>query len=214
MKRLAFGAVIAGASWLSVGCGDPVYPHVVDDAGVSNPCANASDTPGYPTSGCGTTKGQKISNFAFTGRKAGLASPVGTIHLGDWFDPTGASGVRYLAIGVSSFWCVNCKLEAPQLASLKARYGGAVAFFTDVAQTASRDATSQSDVDAWIGAYHLQTAAGSDGATFALAAFFDPNQMPLSIIVDVRTMTIVTIDVGGSVSSLQAELDSLTGKGA
>ena len=66
--RSALLPVMAIAAALH-GCSDPVYPHIAG-------CANAADTPGYPTSGCGVEQRSVIGNFAFTGRRAGLGSPL------------------------------------------------------------------------------------------------------------------------------------------
>jgi thiol-disulfide isomerase/thioredoxin len=175
-------------------------------------CQPPGSTGTYLTgSTCGTEVGDTIANLAFKGRASGITSPQVTMQLSDWYDPDGKKGLTYLVIDVSALWCTYCKEEAPQIAGMAAKYGPkGVVFFTDVAQDANRNNATDADVDAWIQTYKMVTPVGTD-PNFALGAFFDPNSMPLNMIIDLRTMTIVKKITGEGLPQVQAELDSRLG---
>jgi thiol-disulfide isomerase/thioredoxin len=177
-------------------------------------CQPNGGTAAYPSGGCGTEQGDTIANLSFSGRPQGGTSARTTIQFSDYYNPTGdTTKARYLVIDVSALWCTYCKDEAPQLATLKQKYGTSVVFFTDLAQNEMSAPATDADVDAWITAYKLVTPIATD-PMFQLGAYFDPTSMPLNMIVDLKTMKIVTKITGSGLPQVQSELDTLLATGA
>jgi len=172
-----------------------------------HPQAGAS----YPATGCGYNLGDVVDDYSWTGRLAGISSPVTTLNLHDYYNPDGSKQYRYMLITVSAFWCQACKDEAPQLAGVQTKYGPKGVFvMTDIAQKIDQSLADQGDVDAWINAYKMTTAVVTD-SDFVLSAFFKPSQMPLDLIIDLKTMKIVQKAIGAALPSMTAYLDSVTG---
>jgi thiol-disulfide isomerase/thioredoxin len=164
----------------------------------------------YPTGNCGNAVGSIIANYTFTGRPAGLDSPTQTIKFSDWYNPDGSKPAKFLVINVSALWCAYCKEEAGQIGALKDKYGPkGVVFLTDLAEKLDQSPADQGDVDAWIKTYGLTTAVVND-PDFVFGAFFEKSKMPLNMIIDLKTMTIVLKIVGSDLPSVTAKLDSLT----
>ncbi len=202
----AFAAtLVTGAAALVAACSSG---GAAGTTGGNLPCRPSGGTEAYPAeTGCGTEAGDVVADYSFPGRLAGATSPRGTIKLSDYYDPGGTKGLRYLVVDVSAFWCSYCKEEAPQLAALDAKYKAqGVVWFTIVAQDINRAVATDTDVDAWIKAYSLVTPAVADPGQ-NLTSFFDPNQMPLNMIVDLKTMKIVTKITGSGLQQVQTELD-------
>ena len=214
MKRCLAAVALAAAS-LSLGCdvcGSQQACGVVasaDDGGVSggNPC-HPQEGAAYPTNGCGFGKGLLMDDYAWTGRLTGISSPVTTLKLHDLYNPDGSKPAKYMFITVSAFWCQACKDEAKHLNALLDKYGSRVLIMTDIAQKVDRSITDQSDVDVWIKSFALRTAVVTDPG-FVLQNFFEPSTMPLDLIVDLKTMTIVYDTTGAVLPSVESFLDSL-----
>jgi len=212
---------LASALVAGIGCGDdnpfstdPVRgpPGAASDgATCEKACKLADKTPGYPTCGCGTGVGDVIDDYEFVGKdasKGGVSAPRQTVRLGEFFDPDGKKGNRFLVLSVSALWCVACKNEATLLPTLHAKYGPkGVIFMSDVMQSGSPKPSSDADIDAWIKTYRLDTWVVRDDLQ-VLASFFDPASMPLNMIVDLKTMKIVKLFIGASIEKIEAELDS------
>jgi hypothetical protein len=179
-----------------------------NDGAVSggNPCHPQDGAP-YPTTGCGFGKGLVIDDYAWTGRLAGISSPVTTLKLHDYYNPDGSKPAKYLFMTVSAFWCQACKDEAKHLNALFDKYAGRVLVVTDIAQKVDRSITDQTDVDVWIKSFALHTAVVTDPG-FVLQNFFEPSTMPLDLIIDLKTMTVVYDTTGAVLPSVESFLDS------
>ena len=218
-------ASLVGFTLGSFGCGadnvfstDPVRgpagtPDVAatDGSGCTKPCRLADNTPGYPACGCGTAAGDLIDDYEFIGKdasKGGTAAPRVTVRLGDFFDPDGKKGNRFLVVSVSALWCAACKNEASQLPVVRAKYAPkGVVFFSDVMQGGKPVPSTDGDVDLWIFQFKLTSWVVRDELQ-VLASFFDPTQMPLNMIIDLKTMKMVKVFIGGSLEKIESELDS------
>jgi hypothetical protein len=172
------------------------------------PCHPQGGAP-YPSNGCGFAEGLLMDDYAWTGRLAGITSPVTTLALHDYYNPDGSKPNKYMFITVSAFWCQACEDEAKHLNAMLDQYGPkGVIIVTDIAQKVDRSATTQTDVDAWIKSFALRTAVVSDGTDFVLQNFFNPSTMPLDLIIDLRTMQVVYEATGSVLPSVQAFLDN------
>jgi thiol-disulfide isomerase/thioredoxin len=207
-SRVLAATLVLGAAALVAACSS-ASAGTTGTTGGNLACRPSGGTEAYPAeTGCGTEAGDIIADYSFQGRAAGATSPRGAIKLSDYYDPAGSKGLRYLVVDVSAFWCSYCKEEAPQLASLDAKYKArGVVWLTVVAQDGSRGVATDTDVDAWIKAYALVTPAVSDPGQ-NLTSFFDPNQMPLNMIVDLKTMKIVAKITGSGLQQVQTQLDA------
>jgi thiol-disulfide isomerase/thioredoxin len=175
-------------------------------------CRPSGGSEAYPAeTGCGTEAGEVLADYSFTGRLAGPSSAQKTIKMSDFYDPDGKKGYSYMVVNVSAFWCQFCKEEAPSFANLDAQYKSkGVVWFTVVEQDADRSPASNDRVDAWITAYNLVTPAVSDPQQ-VLSGFFNPDLMPLNMIVDLKTMKIVKKVTGSQLPQVQSELDARLG---
>ena len=179
---------------------------VVGAPDASGVCGLPADA-GYP-SNPGFGINEVIADYTWTGRLSGISSPTTTLSLHDYYNPDCSKPLKYMFITVSAFWCQACKDEATHLNDMLAKYGPkGVIIVTDIAQRLDRSITTQTDVDAWIESFHLQTAVVTDPG-FQLQAFFDPSTMPLDLIIDLRTMTVVYDTTGSVLPSVESFLDS------
>lgn len=218
--------VVIGLCALLGGCGDDPFfstdpvksppPHATGDTGgVACPdpdktCKLASFTPGYPACGCGTEVGQVIDNYLFHGKDAadgGVAAPKKDFRPGTFFDATGAKN-RYLALGVAGLWCIPCGEEANDLPRLKDKFGSrGVWFMTDVAENTLKNPSTDGNLDTWIATHKLNTIVVNDDE-FVLGRFFQKSQMPLNMIIDLKTMIIVDKFTGADTKRIESYLDA------
>jgi len=159
----------------------------------------------YPPGPYGTGRGATIENLSFTGWKA--PAEVGydpqkfeTVRLSDFYDPDGHTGIKLLAINASAVWCSVCRAEyadmnANQVYS-KLRPLGLEILGTLFEDNAYYPAQPQ-DLKNWgvLSSHSVQFPLVLDPG-FKLGAYFDSDATPLNMLVDVRTMTIVKIDMG------------------
>jgi thiol-disulfide isomerase/thioredoxin len=206
-SRVLAATLVLGAAALVAACSS------ASDGGAAVPCRPNGGTEAYPLSDntCGTESGEVLANYSFTGRLAGPTSAQQSIKMSDYYDPDGKKGLSLMVINVSAFWCQFCKEEAPQLATLDAQYKAkGVVWLTVVEQDANRAPATDANVDAWISAYKLVTPAVSDPQQ-TLSGFFNPDLMPLNMIVDLKTMKIVKKITGSGLPQVQAELAARVG---
>lgn len=190
----------------ALGCSSTTTPPATSGGNPCHPTGGAS----YPKSGCGTNKGQLIDDYSWTGRLAGISSPVTTLDLHDYYNPDGSKPGKFMFITVSAFWCQACKDEAKQLNGVLTTYGPkGVVIVTDIAQKLDKRPADATDVDTWIQTYALNTSVVTD-PDFVLQTFFDPSTMPLDLIVDLKTMQIVFKTIGSALPDVTAFLDSVT----
>lgn len=175
-------------------------------------CRPSGVAEAYPLeTGCGTEAGDVLANYSFTGRLTGSTSARQTIKMSDFHDPDGKKGLSYMVVNVSAFWCQYCKEEAPELAKLDAAYKSkGVVWLTVVEQDADRAPATDAQVDAWISTYGLVTPAVGDPQQI-LSGFFNPDLMPLNMIIDLKTMKIVKKITSTNLPQVQAELDARLG---
>lgn len=180
------------------------------DAGASSDNCQANGAP-YPAGPCGINKGQPIADLVFQGKTGGTSAPTTTVTFDSLYDPTGSKGNKLLLLDVSALWCQACKGEATAMPQLESDYAAKGVFFmTVVAENDSNAPASAGDVDTWITAYKLTSLVVND-PTLSTEAYFDRSQMPLNMVVDLRTMTIVAKLVGYDDTQIRAQLDAALG---
>jgi hypothetical protein len=198
-------AMVLGALFLwscsDDGARGPVTVKPVVDAGEGDG--------GYPTGPYGTEKNQVLANASFIGRRGGLDTPRETFDLESFrADKT----KRYLIFNVAAGWCSPCKSEAIEFQDrVVPKYAPrGVAFLSVILQDSSRRPATDSNVDSWITAHHLTFPTVRDPAGF-VNTIFNPDTMPLNMIIDLKTMMILEKIVGADVPRVEATLDRLLG---
>ena len=166
------------------------------------PCGCSSD----PVQGSATNGfevGNVLEDHTFTGRLAGA-----TAHAP--FTLTSFKSThKLLVLNVAAFWCSPCKEEAKELQNTVApKYAGKVAFVSIVLEDASRNPATQDNVDTWIKAYAIDKFAVARDPDRWVARFFDPNNMPLNVVIDLSTMKILSKIVGADLARVQSNIDA------
>jgi len=175
----------------------------------------------YPAGPYGTVRGATIANLSFLGWRHPDASnydtaQLETVRLSDFYDPDGHSGVKLLAINASAVWCVVCRGEYQDMATTKV-YATYHPKGVEILGTLFEDAlyypAQAKDLHNW-GVptnYDVKFPLALDPG-FKLGAFFDSDATPLNMLVDVRTMTIVSLQMGYSTGywdQVQSQLDKM-----
>ena len=192
--------------------GDTVAPEFPEGQGQA-PAATVA----YPEGPFGVSKGSIIQNYQFIGYPNALAdsSALALIHLGDFYNPTGAdvfpAGSPYgegtakpkaLLLQFAASWCGPCNDEAanilpPKFLEYKPQGGMFFMQLTD-GKTPGKAATIK-DLNSWTSKYDLDYPASVD-PTYKMMPLFEAAAFPANFIIDTRTMTIVEV-VSGSPSS-------------
>ncbi len=173
------------------------------------PAVDAGETDGgYPAGPYGVEKGQVLQNASFVGRKGGLDTARETFDL----ESLRAGGARFFVFNVAAFWCSPCKEEAKEFqATIVPKYGPkGVAFLSVILQDAARRPATDANVDTWITTYQITFPTARDPAGF-VNTIFNPDTMPLNMIIDLKTMKIVEKIIGADIARVNATLDRLLG---
>lgn len=175
----------------------------------------------YPAGPYGTGPGATIENLSFLGWKHPDAvqydpSKFETVRLSDFYDPDGHSDVKLLAINASAVWCSVCRAEYQDMKTNRVyanfRPRGVEILGTLFEDNAYYPAQPQ-DLRNW-GSVANQTVTFPLvlDPGFKMGAYFDSDATPLNMLIDVRTMTIVSVTMGYSTtywSEVQSKLDRL-----
>lgn len=167
----------------------------------------------YPAGPYGIGKGSIIANYKFVGYANAMKinNALQSIELADFYNPTGdgvyeegsvfevgAPKPKVILIDVASVWCGPCNYEADQvLPGLYAKYkpqGGEFLLNLADGATPGKAATSKNLFN-WTTKYDVDYPAVID-PTYKLSALFDQDAFPTNMIIDTKTMTIVTVYAG------------------
>ena len=167
----------------------------------------------YPAGPYGIGKGSVIANYKFIGYANAMKinNALQEIELADFYNPTGdgkyeegtvfevgAAKPKVILIDVASVWCGPCNYEAANvLPGLYEKYkplGGE--FILNLADGATPGkAATQKNLYNWTTKYDVNYPSVID-PTYKLSALFDQDAFPTNMIVDTKTMTIVTVIAG------------------
>ncbi len=166
---------------------------------------------GYPACPYGTDKGEVVANASFIGRRGGMGTERETIDLAS-YHAMRASGKKVLVVNVAALWCSPCREEAKefQKAIVPEYDPKGVAFLSVVLEDSSRKLSTDDDVDTWIKTYALTYPVARDPEGY-VTEFFDRNQMPLNMVIDLETMQITAKIVGADIAKVRAEIDRALG---
>jgi AhpC/TSA family len=175
----------------------------------------------YPAGPYGTGRGAHIANLTFLGWKHPDAAAYDpkrfeTVRLSDFYDPEGTSGIKLLAINASAVWCSVCRSEYEDMntndtyATYRAK---GVEFLGTLFEDNSYYPAQPADLKTWgsVSTHAVKFPLVLD-PSFKMGAYFDSDATPLNMLVDVRTMTIVSVTMGYSTTywaSVQTILNGL-----
>jgi len=189
-----------------------------------DPAASAGPTStfaAYPAGPYGTGKGATIENLSFLGwrhpESAGYdVSKFETVRLSDFYDPEGRTGIKLLAINASAVWCGVCRAEYQDMNATQV-YATFHAKGVEILGTLFEDnayyPAQPQDLKNWgvLSTHAVKFPLVLDPG-FKMGAYFDSDATPLNMLVDVRTMKIVSLTMGYSTtywSQVQTQLDKL-----
>ncbi len=200
MRRALPLLLVAAAGCLEAGHGGFL------DAGAPLIDAGTADAAGpraaYPTTGIGAGVGDVLADVEF------LDADGAPFALRDvFFD----EAERVMLVSTAAGWCAACIEEQPKLNALHAEYGDEglfvlVAFFED----SSFAAADVRDADRWRDRHELAftVVADTDGA---FGAYYDTALAPMTMLVEVPTMRILSIQTGFDEAMVRAVIASRLG---
>jgi thiol-disulfide isomerase/thioredoxin len=163
----------------------------------------------YPSGPYGTTDNATITNHAFVlpdGSKFGvLEDPTAyTLH-DNIFKP----GAKVLLLVTAAEWCTACREEAPKLQSLyQDLHEQGLEIVTAIFEDADTGPADQSHAETWVRLYGLTHPVVAD-PTFHLGEYYDPNNTPLVMIIDVDDMSIKYKGIGFAETDVRAIINAL-----
>ena len=175
----------------------------------------------YPPGPYGTIKGATIENLSFTGWRhpdsaAYDTTKFETLRLSDFYDPDGHTGVKLLAVNASAVWCGVCRAEYQDMSDTQV-YSTVHPKGVEILGTLFEDSqyypAQPRDLHNWgvPSSFDVKFPLVLDPG-FKMGAFFDSDATPLNMLIDVRTMTILQITMGYSLTywaQVQAQLDKM-----
>ncbi len=179
------------------GCSSAPRDFSTDDAGVApdvaaaDPCAG-----GYPLGPYGTGAGQTVNpGLQWQGYLPSTASSVGA---NDLFDCDGSKGINALVFDVAAEWCAACQSQASSMNSLTtpdATLG--IKVVTLVVQDNSEAPATIKTAQDWKNQYSLTDVTVCADPAFSFApANVSSVDLPVTVIVDPRTMKIMQVQQG------------------
>ena len=168
--------------------------------GDAESCENEDSRKDYPTEGFGVEEGDVIESLVFTeidGSDFSLDDDV--------FKNTDTD---LLLLVTAAGWCTACREEQPALEELYQSYKSqglevVVAVFEDN----NYNAATPEFASSWRDSYALTFPVVAD-TDFKLGAYYDPSLTPMAMLVDVKTMTILNIQIGAQPATLEALIQS------
>jgi hypothetical protein len=175
----------------------------------------------YPAGPYGTGRGAVIQNLSFLGwmhpdQAKYDSTQFQTLRLSDFYDPDGHTDVKLLAVNASAVWCSVCRAEYEDMntngtyATYRAK---GVEFLGTLFEDQSYYPAQPVDLSRWgdDSEHAVKFPLGLD-PSFKMGAYFGSDATPLNMVIDVRTMTILSVTMGYSTTywdSVQTLLNQL-----
>lgn len=199
LSLLAMAGLAASCSEPSTGSGLLVP---MPDADLSGQATNPDGT-AYPTTNIGghprtaTQPGQIFPNLTLEGiRSAATIDTLAVVSMAEYYDPAGA---RYDLLHVMGIfmWCSHCNNETNNLAQVAAwRADHRVAAIQIAMEGYGSASPGWNELQKWVGDHGLDFPVVVDGQGAELGQYFSVNSVPLNIVVNPRTMEILSVDIG------------------
>jgi thiol-disulfide isomerase/thioredoxin len=220
MRRCVFGCL---AAVVLVGCssGNPnpdpksMDPNTMPTV-MEPPAKPVYEELTYPEGPYGKEPGSVLADVTFQAFLPNAPKQqLGQIALHDFFDPDGSRGINALVIISSAEWCGACMAEAMTLESkIKSKWGAdgvqVIELIIEDTQMRRDMASVEAAADRWRAKFSLtDMIVGLDPAfTYAHSG---TNGLPLNVLVDPRTMTMV-VRQDGAGGTIETKLSSLVAK--
>ena len=163
-----------------------------------------SGVPTYPGDNWGGKVGKRFPNLSFEGvASAATADAPTVIHVADYFDPAGA---RYdlLHVVIVAMWCPHCDRQASAIAGLADwQAQNRIATFELAIDGPNHSGPSMAEVADWAVAHKLSTPVARDPKSAQIKPYITVDYIPLHLLVNPRTMTILDATTG-EVADLKA----------
>jgi hypothetical protein len=206
---------------ISAGAPDASPPDSVDAAvaevaarrssiSVDVACPEVAAAPAYPSTDIGgrprssTQAGQRFPNLTLVGisSAATINTPV-TVSMADYYDPAGS---RYdlLHIMAIFMWCPHCNNETTVLSKIAGWQSDHRVAALQIAMEGYGSASATwAELQKWVGDHNLNVPVVLDGQGAQLGQYFKVNSVPINIVVNPRTMEVLSVDVG-EIADVQA----------
>lgn len=198
-------ALFFGGAVLAVACSSSASK---EELPRETPSASAKNPDGfvYPTDHLGavarrgTTRGDRIPNFAFRGYLNGDTSKLQTRSLADFYDPQ-AKRYRLIHMIAVAYWCSICRGETKEIAPIetKVRADGVVQIAVLISGATNGVGPSLSELDDWHASYAPTYDLAFDvrGTQLSAMGF---SGVPWNALIDPRTMELLTSTEGAPVN--------------
>jgi len=176
----------------------------------------------YPAGPYGTGRGAVIANLSFLGWKHPDQAQYDTSHfevvrLSDFYNPDGKTEIKLLAINASAVWCTVCRAEYEDM-NTNGTYDAYRAKGVELLGTLFEDNSyfpaEPADLNRWgaVSNHAVKFPLVLDPG-FKMGSYFSSDATPLNLLIDVRTMTIVSVTMGYSTNywstTVQNAIDKL-----
>jgi len=183
------------------------------DAGGSGGSAPVAEPSGgyqkreYPAGPYGTGLGATLEDFSFLGWHDPVAaeydaSKLETVSLSEYYDPDGSKGIKLIWINASAVWCSVCRTEMKDIKNngVNAQFKPkGVQMLVTLFEDNRSGPAKPSDLHNWgvLPDHSIDFPLVLDPG-FKLGAFFTSDATPLNMLVDARTMKVVSATMGYS----------------
>lgn len=189
--------------------GDEAPSSSAGSAPVATPSGNTGDYQkrDYPAGPYGTGVGATLQDFAFLGWHDPVAAQYDTskleqVRLSEYYDPDGTRGIKLLWINASAVWCSVCRSEMKDIKNNQVRAQfepKGVQLMVTLFEDNRSGPAKPSDLQNWgkLPDHSIDFPLVLDPG-FKLGTFFTSDATPLNMLVDARTMKVVSLTMGYS----------------
>lgn len=205
---------------VAVGCGENLIGAGVDagvqtpvdagdsDAGITVPDAGSN---AYPAGPYGVSVNRIIENFTFPGYfTTDFGVKVNTLPKLDALDlqavrtavDSNGQPFRYLLLDISAGWCPPCNQEAEDLGlngskkdeieRWRSKGGLFMTVLVEGYDQSARDAPTAQHLQTWVNQHKVQSSTTYDPQQNLIAQGINPSAFPTNLVIDLRTMRIVS----------------------
>lgn len=166
----------------------------------------------YPAGPYGTGVGATLEDYSFLGWHDPVAAgydetKLEQVSLSEYYDPDGTKGIKLIWINASAVWCSVCRTEMKDIKNNGVRAAFApkgVQLLGTLFEDARSGPAKPKDLRSWgmLPAHSIDFPLVLDPG-FKLGTFFTSDATPLNMLVDARTMKVVSATMGYSLDYWQ-----------
>lgn len=157
----------------------------------------------YPEAPYGTTRGSVIANLEFLGWWSPAvanydSATTETVRLAEFYDPTGEQGIELVMISAVAVWCGVCRVEYAELRSRRIyeqfRPRG-LEMLGILFEDNDANPARYVDLVNWTRTYQVDFPFVIDSG-FKSGVYFDRSATPMNMLLDAKTMRILSVVTG------------------